>query len=186
MCIRDRRWRPPADHEYLSSEATKHRRSTFLGEATGSAGCSANVGGITCSRAAARVYRSAWARQVDALVFALLVVGPHPQHLDNALIGEDLVDQAMLDVDPPREGTAQVADELLERRRGLELVLLQDVEERLGLRLQTGGGELPCVFARLLRVEQPPAHQSSSPSSSSAGAAMPSRMDSRMPGIETR
>src|SRR5665647_2342734 len=31
----ERRWRPPADHEYLSSEATKHRRSTFLGEATG-------------------------------------------------------------------------------------------------------------------------------------------------------
>ena len=38
----------------------------------------------------------------------------------------------------------------------------------------------------LLGVEQPPAHQSSLSSSSSTGVAMPSRMDSRMPGSETR
>src|SRR5450759_1641811 len=119
-------------------------------------------------------------------LFALLVVGPHPEHLDDVLVGQDLVDQAVLDVDAPGKGALQVADELLVRRRRLERVLLEHLEERLGFRLQTGGSKLLRVLARLPGVEQTPAHQSSSSSSSSTDVAMPSRIDSRMPGSETR
>ncbi|MDZ7679453.1 MAG: nitrilase-related carbon-nitrogen hydrolase [Acidimicrobiales bacterium] len=42
------------------------------------------------------------------------------------------------------------------------------------------------VLLRSLRVDELPRHPSSSSSSSSAGVAMPSRMESRIPGIETR
>ena len=63
---------------------------------------------------------------------------------------------------------------------------LEHCEQFLRLRLEARRGELARILARLLCEEQAPGHQSSSSSSSSIGAAMPSRMDSRMPGIETR
>ena len=57
---------------------------------------------------------------------ALLVVGPHPEHLDDMLGAENLVDQTVLDVDASREGAAEIPDELLERWRGLERVDVKD------------------------------------------------------------
>lgn len=48
---------------------------------------------------------------------ALLVVGPHPQDVNDALIRQDLVDEAVLDVDPSRVAAGKVADQLLVPRR---------------------------------------------------------------------
>src|SRR3990167_826616 len=45
------------------------------------------------------------------------VVGPHSQHPDNALFGEDLIDDSMLNVDSAGTGASQVPDQLLEWRR---------------------------------------------------------------------
>src|SRR5664280_1872395 len=117
---------------------------------------------------------------------ALLEVSPHPERLDRVLLGEDLVDESVLDVEAPREGPADVADQRLERRRRPERVCLEEGEELLSPWSQACCSELARVLARLLRVEQAPAHQPGSSSSSSDGVAMPSRMDSRIPGIETR
>jgi hypothetical protein len=80
-------------------------------------------------------------------------VRPHTEHLDDALVLQNLVAQPVLDGDAPREGAVEVADEFLERRRGLKRVYLEDGEDLLGLRLQTGGDELLRILARLLRVE---------------------------------
>lgn len=71
------------------------------------------------------------------------------------LVDEELVDQAVLDVDAPRAGASEVAHKLLERRRRVERVCRKDGQQFLRLGLQ-------------------------------AGVAVPSRTDSRMPGMETR
>ncbi len=52
----------------------------------------------------------------------LLVVCPHPQDLDDAFAGQDLIDKAMLNVDPARECAFQVANQLLKGWWSLERV----------------------------------------------------------------
>src|ERR1035437_4426302 len=116
----------------------------------------------------------------------LLIVRPHSEHLHGLGIVEVLVEKAVLNADAPRIRAGQVAHELLEGRRRLVGVLCEDREQGLSLCLQAGCGKLLSVLLGLLRVDEPPAHQRSSPSSSSIGVAMPSMMDSRMPGIDTR
>jgi len=125
------------------------------------------------------------------LAFDCEIENPNPFPLSvagvrYALAIEDLVDEPMLNVDPSGVRTAQIAHQLLERRRSLIRVLFEYAEEGLGLGLQAGSSQMLGVLLGGLRVDEPPGHQSSSLSSSSAGVAMPSRMDSRMPGIETR
>jgi len=56
------------------------------------------------------------------------------------LLGGDFVDQAMLDVEAPREGAAEVADQLLERRWCLKWVGRRDVEQLLRLEPEPGRG----------------------------------------------
>lgn len=102
------------------------------------------------------------------------------------LVLEDLVDEPVLDVDPARVRAAQVTDELLERRRRAERILFERAEKRLRFGSESGGRQELRVLLRSLRVDEPPAHQSSLSSSESTGVAMPSTIESRMPGIETR
>ena len=59
----------------------------------------------------------------------LFVVRPHAEHLHGPLATQDLVDQSVLDVDPPRIGAAQVSDQLLEGWRGLQRVRRKQVEQ---------------------------------------------------------
>src|SRR5664279_2284676 len=113
-------------------------------------------------------------------------MGPHSEHLHRLGFVEDLVDQAVLNAYAPRVSAGQVAHELLERGRRLVGVLCEDRQQGLSLWLQAGRSQLLRVLLSLLRVDESPAHQRSSPSSSSAGVAMPSMMDSRMPGMDTR
>jgi hypothetical protein len=58
-------------------------------------------------------------------------VGPHANDLDGLEVVEDLVDEAVLDVDAARAGAGEVADEFLIGRLGLMRVRAQDVEEAL-------------------------------------------------------
>lgn len=44
-----------------------------------------------------------------------LVVGPHAQDMHDALLGEDLVDKAALNVDPSRVTPGEVADQFSKR-----------------------------------------------------------------------
>ena len=80
----------------------------------------------------------------------------------------------------------QVTNEPLEGGWGRVGVLLQDLEQGLRLGPKARGRQLLGVLLGRLGAEEAPGHQSSLSSSSSTGVAMPSRMDSRMPGIETR
>ncbi len=51
------------------------------------------------------------------------VVGPHTQDVDDAFVGEHLIDQAVLDVDAPGVAPDEVADQFLVSRRGDDGVL---------------------------------------------------------------
>ncbi len=96
------------------------------------------------------------------------------------------MDQTVLDVDAPRMGAGEVAHEFLECRRPLEGIFGKYRQQFLGFGFQPTECELFCVFLGLSCVDKLPGHQSSSSSHSSTELGMPSRMDSRIPGTESR
>ena len=57
-----------------------------------------------------------------------LVVREEPQDLDRLLVLEHLVHEPVLDVDPSREGSGELPDELLEPGRHLEGIARKDRE----------------------------------------------------------
>ena len=59
----------------------------------------------------------------------LLVVRPHSEHLDDAFAFKNLVHEAMLDVDPARKSSGQIANQFLEWWRGAIRILTEHVEE---------------------------------------------------------
>jgi len=67
---------------------------------------------------------------------------PHPQHHDEVLLRDDLVDEATLDVQLPGAGASRIAYELFVGRRILERVLRKDGQQLLvlGLQPRRGGG----------------------------------------------
>ncbi len=89
--------------------------------------------------------RSAWSD--------LLIVRPHSEHFHGLGVGENLVDQAVLNADAPRIRAGQVADELSEGGRRLVGVLAEHRQQELSLVLQAGCGQLPSVLLGLLRVD---------------------------------
>ena len=114
-------------------------------------------------------------------------MGPHPDHLYGAVTFEDLVDEAMLHVDPAREGAREIADELLEGGRAPEGVPRENVEKEPRLLFETRVRELASVPVRLAGEDDPPAfHQFSSSTHSERGVLRPFRIDARMPGIDNR
>jgi hypothetical protein len=66
-------------------------------------------------------------------------MGPHAEHVDDLVFGEDLVDQSMLDVDPAGVAAGQVPDQLLEPGRCGEGIFGDDGEERLSAGLNRLG-----------------------------------------------
>jgi hypothetical protein len=55
-------------------------------------------------------------------------MGPHPEDLHCSLRVKNLVDEAMLDVDPPREGAFEIADQLFVGRRSLPRIPAEDFQ----------------------------------------------------------
>lgn len=115
-----------------------------------------------------------------------LVMRPHPNDLYRLDVIQNLVDQAMLYIDPTGACPGKVSNELFVNWRCLIGVFFEKVEDSFGLRLQTGSGQFLCISFSVLGKHQPPAHQSSSSSHSPTGVFSPSRMDSRMPGMDVR
>lgn len=116
----------------------------------------------------------------------LFVVGPHAQHPNSFFVREDLIDEVALDVDAPRTGAGQVADQLFAGRRVLERIDRQDGEKRLCFCLESSRCQLLRILLRVPGKDKLPAHQSSSVALASKGSAMASLMDSRMPGTDSR
>ena len=81
------------------------------------------------------------------------VVGPHSKDAHSALL---LVDESVLDVDPAGAHPGQVPDEALVAGRSGERVFLEQVDERLGFRLEPARGELLRVLRGLLRENDAP------------------------------
>ena len=114
-------------------------------------------------------------------------MSPHPEDLHGALPGDDFVDEAVLDVDPPGKGAREIAHELLEGGRAPQGVLREKVEKELRLLLESRAREPSRVPLRLAGEDDPPGlHQLSCSTHSESGVARPFRIDARMPGIDTR
>ena len=64
------------------------------------------------------------------LLSSLLVVRPHSDHLNHLGIVEHLVDESMLNVDPPGVGPRQIAHQFFVGRRRSIWVRFDDIEKR--------------------------------------------------------
>ena len=114
------------------------------------------------------------------------VMRPHPENLDGPFGIIDLIHQTVLDVDTAGVGTGQIPDELLAGWWGLERILGDDVEQTLGLGFEIRGCNLFRILLGLLGINDGPTHQPGLVEVLPSGTAIPLRMESRIPGIETR
>ena len=115
-----------------------------------------------------------------------LIMRPKAEHLYNMLFQKYLIDKAVLNVDSPRVSSLQISHERLERRRIRERIYSQQFEQDLGPLGERCAFQLLRILARLLCVDQFPAQRSISFVQSSIDSAMPSRIDSRIPGMPRR
>ena len=83
----------------------------------------------------------------------LFVVRPKPDDLYGFLFFENLVDQAVLDIDPPRAGPDQVPSKLLVGRRRLEGIPLKDFQHFDGFAFKARRRQLFGVLLRLSGVD---------------------------------
>jgi hypothetical protein len=116
----------------------------------------------------------------------LLIMGPHADDLDDSLLFQDFVDQSMLYIDAASIGPGKITHEFFNRRGSVERVFPDDFQQLGGLAFETGRGQLLGVLLGLFGIDNLPYHQSSSRAHSSTGVCKPSRMDSRMPGMDRR
>jgi hypothetical protein len=119
-----------------------------------------------------------------------LEVGPHPEDLYRTVRVQNLIDQAMLDVDPARVSSFEVTDQFLEGWRALSRIAAEDLQEFLRFFAKSASREFPSVFLGLPRKDQPPTgcglYQPGFSDVLLIGVRSPFRIDSRMPGIESR
>jgi hypothetical protein len=112
---------------------------------------------------------------------------PHAKYLHNTLVFDDVINQAVLNVDAAGISAPQIAEEFFKRRWLSKRVLREDTQQLLRLRAETRRFQTPGIFLGLFRENNSPrCHQPGSVSHWSAGVASPLMMDSRMPGTESR
>lgn len=111
---------------------------------------------------------------------------PQPNHFDDFYLRKNLVNQPVLDVNPSRIGSGQIPHKLLEGGRILKWIAFQNFQQALRLWLQPRRRKFFSVFLGLFGVKKLPAHQLSFLESLLTGVLRPARMDSRIPGMETK
>lgn len=111
-------------------------------------------------------------------------MAPHPQYLNRTLLFQDFIHQAMLNIDSPGEGSPQISNQFLTWRGYLVRVFFYDVKKLYYLFFETRPGNFFGIFLSIPGENDLPVHQSSSLPHPSMGVAIPSLMDSRIPGIE--
>jgi len=117
---------------------------------------------------------------------ALRVMSPHTDYFDRSMLRQDLVNQTVLNVDATGISAFQVASQLFKGRRLLKGVLLENVQQRFSLRAESRSRKLPGVLSRLSGKEKLPPYHPGVFAQRFRGVRRPCRMDSRMPGMETR
>ncbi len=111
---------------------------------------------------------------------------PHADCLHNPFFLEYLIDKAMLYVDSSRIGSSEISNKFLEWWWILERRGLQQFEQLLRFGFQAYSSQLPRILLRLFREDDLPAHQLSLSEHSSTDVLNPSRIDSRIPGMDSR
>jgi hypothetical protein len=111
---------------------------------------------------------------------------PHSDHFDSPLILENLVDETVLNVDSARICTVQITDKFFKRRRIPKRIAFQNLEQLLDLGTQIGRRDFLGVLLRLSRKKELPRHQFGVLEDLLSGSFSPLRIESRMPGMDTR
>lgn len=99
---------------------------------------------------------------------------------------QNLVHQAVLDVDAPRTCSLQIAHQPFKTGWGLKGILSEDFQQLFNPAPQPHGPDLPGIPLSLSSEDNCPTHHFSSVAQSDTGVAMPSRIDSRIPGTDSR
>jgi len=111
---------------------------------------------------------------------------PHPYDFNGALILEHFINETMQNVYSPGKRTVQVTYQFLERRWALKRIVFQYLEQPLNGWTKIGRSNLLGVLLRLLCKVELPTHQLRVLEDLLSGSFNPFRIESRMPGIETR
>ena len=123
---------------------------------------------------------------VSARHSELLVMRPHADDLDGLLIFQNLVHQPVSNVDPTGIRSDEIAYKLLEWWRSLKGICFHNLKWRFCFPLQSGIRKLSRIFLRLFGEDDFPAHQPSWSAHALTGIFSPFRMDSRIPGIDSK
>ena len=113
-------------------------------------------------------------------------MGPHPNDFDGPDIIQNLIDQAVLDIDPARAGSRQIADQALVWRGTLVRIRGEQCQKAFCLGLEPRSGKSLGVSPRLGGIDESPLHQSRYFLHLSTGVFSPLRIDSLMPEMAFR
>ena len=116
----------------------------------------------------------------------LFVMPPETDDFDGPNVFQDLIDEPVLNVDPTGVRTGEVADEFFIRGRGLVGILTKHGKQGFGFETQPRRGELLGIFLGLACEDDPPGYHANFSRHRETGVFRPRRIDSRMPGIDTR
>ena len=113
-------------------------------------------------------------------------MGPQTDNFHDAFFFKDLIHEAMVDVNAAGIRAREIADQFFKWRMGLKRIIFQHCKKLLRFFLQSGGGQLLGISLRLFGVDEAPFHHLRSLAHFSTGVFSPFRMDSRMPGMESK
>ena len=111
---------------------------------------------------------------------------PETDDFDGSGFFEDLIDEPVLDVDAAGIRAGKIADELFIWGRSLEGILTKDGQQGFSFGTQPRRGEFLGVFLGLACEDDLPRYHANFSRHRDTGVFSPRRMDSRMPGIDTR
>jgi hypothetical protein len=113
-------------------------------------------------------------------------MGPHPNDLHGPFLGIDLIYKTVLHVDPAGIRSLKISHQFLKRGRILARIRAHDFKQALSICPQVRRSQFLSVLLRLFCVIEIPAHQLRVLELFESGSAIPLRIESRIPGIESR
>jgi|GEM_PF-2319247 len=111
---------------------------------------------------------------------------PHPQDTNRSLLGENFVHDTVLNIDAARICAGKIAHQFFKGRGILKGVVGKNREQVLRFLFKAACRKFLCIFHGMLGINHFPTHQLSTFELFAKGSAMPTLMDSRMPGTASR